>query len=393
MDTGKGFAEMALTRREFLKRGILMGIGLGMGGLAGCLGASDPASTPTLERVPTSTPRPLHRARFYRPLPDNKVLCQVCFRNCIIKEGRLGFCANMKNVGGQCYSLIHSRPCVLQVDPIGKEPVFHMLPGATIFCTGTASCNYRCKFCQNWEFAQATMWEVINLDASPQEVVSMALEEGCEAVSFTYNDPIVFYDYMFDIAHLARERGLRTLFHTNGSLNPEPLFAILEIMDAIVIDLKGFTTEFYQRVCSSELMPVLRTLENIKKTDTHLEIVNLVVPTKNDDLDDIRRMCVWIRENLGREVPLHFIRFFPAYKLQRLPATPIETLERAAEIADSEGLHYVYIGNVPGHERNSTFCPKCGERVIRRVHFYVLSLNLEDGRCRFCGHKIPGIWA
>ncbi|HID10071.1 MAG TPA: AmmeMemoRadiSam system radical SAM enzyme [Candidatus Latescibacteria bacterium] len=380
--------EKKLTRREFLKSGMMAGIGLGIG-LVGCSRTSEEADPiAAIERKQILQPE----AMFYKLLPGKNVMCQVCFRNCVVKEGKLGFCYNKKNIGGKLYSLIYGKPCALQVDPIEKEPAFHMLPGATIFCTGTAMCNYRCKFCQNWEFAQKTMWEVINLDASPEDVVGMAIEKGCDAVSFTYNDPIVFYEFMFDIAKLAKKRGLRTLFHTNGSLNPKPLFALLEVMDAVTIDLKGFTNEFYRRVCSSELEPVLRALENIRKTDTHLEIVNLVVPTKNDEMEDIRRMCRWIKENLGREVPLHFIRFFPAYKLQRLPPTPVEKLEKAAQVADDEGLHYVYIGNVPGHERNSTFCPKCGKKIIERVHFYVIALDIKNGRCRFCGHVIPGIW-
>jgi len=288
------------------------------------------------------------------------VQCQVCFRTCIVPEDRLGFCGNKRNVGGKYYSLVYGRPCALQIDPIEKEPAFHMLPGATIFCTGTAGCNQRCKFCQNWEMSQKTLWEVWNLDASPAEVVDMALKEGCDAVSFTYNEPTVFYEQMFDTARLAKEKGLRALFHTNGTMNPEPLSVLLEHMDAVTVDLKAFTAEFYQRVSSSELWPVLRTLENIRKAGKHLEIVNLVIPTKNDNLDDIRRMCVWIKENLGDEIPLHFIRFFPAYKYQRLPPTPIETLEAAARLADEEGLQYVYIGNVPGHEPTAPSAPSAG---------------------------------
>jgi len=329
---------------------------------------------------------------FYQTLPDGQVQCQVCFRQCVVPEGQLGFCRNKKNIGGRYYSKVYGRPAALQVDPIEKEPAFHMLPGATIFCTGTASCNNRCKFCQNWELSQRTIDEVLISDASPARVVEMALEAGCDAVSFTYNEPTVFYEFMHDIARLAREQGLRSLFHTNGSMNPEPLLALLEHMDAVTVDLKAFTEEFYQRVSSSALWPVLRTLTAIRAAGKHLEVVNLIVPTLNDDLDDIRRMCTWIRDNLGEETPLHFTRFFPAYKLTRLPPTPVETLEAAAQVADEEGLRYVYIGNVPGHERNSTRCPQCGKVIIARVHFAVLFVEVVEGRCRFCGHKIPGLW-
>jgi pyruvate formate lyase activating enzyme len=215
---------------------------------------------------------------------------------------------------------------------------------------------------------------------------------GCAAVSFTYNEPTVFYEHMFDVARLARQAGMGALFHTNGGMNEEPLAALLEHMDAVTVDLKAFTPEFYREVSSSELEPVLRTLQQIHGSGTHLEIVNLVVTTLNDNMDDIRRMCRWIRDTLSEEVPLHFTRFFPAYKLTSLPPTPIETLESAARIADAEGLDYVYVGNCPGHERNSTFCPECGEKIIERVHFAVRSLNVDGGKCSFCGHKIPGVW-
>jgi pyruvate formate lyase activating enzyme len=310
----------------------------------------------------------------------------------VVAEGRTGFCHNKQNIGGTYYSLVYGKPAALQVDPIEKEPCFHMLPGATIFCTGTASCNNRCKFCQNWELSQQTVGRVYSLDRSVDEIVSLAQEAGCQAVSFTYNEPTVFYEFMYDIAARAREVGLRALFHTNGSMNREPMLALLEVMNAVTVDLKAFTETFYERVSSSRLEPVLRTLETIRQAGTHLEIVNLVIPTLNDNLDDIRRMCAWIKENLGEDVPLHFTRFFPAYKLQRLPPTPIATLEAAAEIADSEGLQYVYIGNVPGHQRNSTYCPRCGETLILRAHFAVLDLKLEHGRCPTCGHQVPGIW-
>jgi len=381
-----------------LKWGALAGLGFGLTACSRPLpqplpeaerGAATASSlTPALER----TPRPLHEMRFYRTLAEGRVQCEVCFRRCVIRPDGLGFCTNVQNVGGRCTSLAYGLPCALQADPIEKEPAFHMLPGATIFCIATAGCNYRCKFCQNWEFSQRTLSEVLNIPATPEEVVAMALEQECQAVSFTYNDPIVFYDYMFDIAQLAREKGLKSLLHTNGSLTPRAMEALLGVMDGIVVDLKGFTNEFYQRITQAELMPVLDGLQVVKEAGTHLELVHLIVPTLNDDPDDIGRMCEWAAGNLGEQVPLHFIRFFPAYRLQRLPPTPVETLEQAIAIADDVGLQYVYIGNVPGHERNSTFCPNCGKRIIERVYFFVTSLDVVDGRCRFCGHSIPGIW-
>jgi pyruvate formate lyase activating enzyme len=329
----------------------------------------------------------------YQRLSDGRVHCQICFRQCAVSDGQLGFCRTRKNVGGAYYSLVYGLPCALQVDPIEKEPVFHMLPGSKIFCVGTASCNSRCKFCQNWEMSQRSLWETVNYQTTPAEVVKLAKASDCTGISFTYNEPTVFYEYMYDIVSLAKKQGLRTLCHTNGTMLAAPLQQLLERLDAITVDLKAFTADFYREVCSLELAPVLSTLRRIVQAGVHLEIVNLLIPGLNDEPRDIRNMCVWIAENLGVEVPLHFIRFFPSYKMQHLPATPVETLEAAGAIADEVGLHYVYLGNVPGHERNSTFCPKCKARIIHRAHFSVLANDIADGKCRFCGHQITGVWA
>jgi pyruvate formate lyase activating enzyme len=387
-----------LTRREFVHKGLLAALGAG---LASCTGPQRLAETTPVKPADETSPTPtaattavpeLYEARYYRQLDGNWVQCQMCFRTCTVPEGGRGFCRNKVNVGGRYYTVVYGHPSALQIDPIEKEPAFHMLPGGTIFCTGTASCNNRCKFCQNWHLSQRSFEEIDHVAITPEETVALAQEMGCDAVSFTYNEPTVFYEHMFDVASVAKRAGLRALSHTNGGMNEEPLAALLEHMDAVTVDLKAFTSEFYETVSSSQLEPVLRTLQQIHQSGVHLEIVNLVVTTLNDDADDIRRMCRWIRDTLSDEVPLHFTRFHPAYRLTSLPPTPLETLERAVQVADAEGLQYVYIGNYPGHERNSTFCPACGEKIIERVHFAVLSLDVEEGKCRFCGHRIPGIW-
>lgn len=345
--------------------------------------------------TPTASMTPIpeyHEALFYRQLDSEMVQCEVCFRGCTVPEGERGFCRNKVNINGRYYTKVYGKPSALQVDPIEKEPHFHMLPGAHIFCTGTASCNNRCKFCQNWHLSQRSFEDIDHFPTTPEQTVLMALRLGCHAVSFTYNEPTVFYEHMYDVVKVAKQVGLGTLVHTNGGMREEPLAALLEYMNAVTIDLKGFTPEFYREVCSSELEPVLRTLQQVHDSDAHLEIVNLVVTTLNDDKDDIRRMCQWIGDTLSDDVPLHFTRFFPAYKLNSLPPTPVEVLESAAQIAYEEGLKYVYIGNYPGHELNSTFCPECGEKIIERNHFNVLSNYIEKGKCGFCNHTIPGIW-
>jgi pyruvate formate lyase activating enzyme len=375
-----------LTRREFLGKGFLAALGAG---LTSCAGPTSPAATEIVENTPIPE---LHEARYYTQLDGNQVQCQMCFWKCTVPEGGRGVCRNKVNIGGRYYTVVYGRPTALQIDPIEKEPAFHMLPGATIFCTGTASCNNRCKFCQNWHLSQRSFEELEHFVITPERTVEMAQQMECDAVSFTYNEPTVFYEHMFDVAVAAKEAGVWTLCHTNGGMNEEPLAALLETMDSVTVDLKAFTPEFYWEVSSSELEPVLRTLQQVHQSGAHLEIVNLVIPTLNDDLGDIRRMCRWVRDTLSADVPIHFNRFHPAYKLTSLSPTPIETLESAARIADEEGLQYVYIGNYPGHERNSTFCPDCGEKIIERKHFAVLSLDVEEGKCRFCGHTIPGIW-
>jgi len=268
-----------------------------------------------------------------------------------------------------------------------------MLPSSNILCLGTAGCNFRCKFCQNWHLSQRSIDEIGHFyNLSSEEIVKIALEKGIPTISFTYNEPISFYEYVYDIAKLAKKKGLKILWHSNGSINPEPLRKLLQFTDAVTIDLKGFTDRFYQEVSSAKLEPVLKNLKIIKQKGVWVEIVNLVIPTLNDNPDDIRKMCEWIKENLGNDIPLHFTRFTPSYQLINLPPTPIETLEKAYSIAKEVGLEYVTIGNVPGHKYNSTFCPECGKRLIHRVHFQVLNNNIADGKCRFCGHKIPGIW-
>lgn len=332
-------------------------------------------------------------AMFYQKMDDSRVKCDLCFRKCLIPDGKRGFCRNRENRAGTLFSVVYSKPSAVHVDPVEKEPQHHFLPGTQILCLGTAGCNYRCLHCQNWHLSQRSIEEINSYyDLTPEKVIATALERNIPTISFTYNDPISFYEYVYDIAKLAQENGLRILWHSNGSLNPEPLKELLKYTDAVTIDLKGFTDKFYREVSSAELAPVLDNLKTIKQSGVWLEIVNLVIPTYNDDPGDIRRMCAWIRDNLGPDVPVHFSRFGPTYRLAKLPPTPVATLETAYGIAREEGLNYVSLGNVPGHINNSTFCPTCGKRIIHRVHFNILANELTEGHCRFCGHPIPGVW-
>ncbi len=334
----------------------------------------------------------LKEAMFYQKLEDNKVQCQLCFLKCIIPEGKIGICRVRENIGGNLYSLVYGKIFSWQVAPIEKDGMYHLLPGSKLLALATVGCNFRCKNCQNWTLTQVGPENRRYNKWSPKEVVELAIRKGARTISGTINEPTIFFEYLYSIAKEAREHGIKMQFHTNGGISPEPLRKLLKYMDGVVLDLKGFTEEFYREILFAELEPVLETLKIIKEEGVWLEITNLIIPTLNDNMNDIRRMCEWIKENLGADVPLHFTRFSPAYRLRHLPPTPIRTLEEARKIALEIGLNYVTIGNVPGHRYNSTFCPGCGKRLIHRIHFTVMSNKIEEGKCRFCQHKIPGIW-
>lgn len=330
---------------------------------------------------------------FYERLEDNQVQCLLCFRRCFIGEGKRGFCRVRENRDGKLYSLVYGRPVGIQIDPIELEPAYHLIPGHKNLCVYTASCNLRCKHCHNWHITQQTFESLSHKDYSPQEIVDEAIRKRCKSISHSINEPTVFYEYMYDIAKTAKDKGLKVLFHTNGSLNPLPLKEILKVVDCVVVDLKGFNEKFYREIPEGKLSHILQTLKIIKEENKHLEIVYLVIPTLNDNLEEIKDMCLWIKNNLGTDTPLHFTRFSPSYKLIHLSHTPITTLEKARETALSLGLKYVYIGNVPGHQANNTFCPNCKNLLIKRTHFLLHENKISsEGVCPFCKTKIPGIW-
>ncbi len=331
-------------------------------------------------------------ALYYTGLDRNRVRCELCYRSCTINDGRRGFCKNRENRRGKLYNVVYGKPSAVHIDPIEKEPQHHMLPGTKMICIGTAGCNFRCRHCHNWHLSQRSIEEIGRFyDHTPRDIVNGAVNRNIPTISFTYNEPTVFYEYCLDIARLAKKQNLRILWHSNGYMKPEPLEELLKYTDAVTIDLKGFSKKAYDN-SDAERDPVLKTLKTIKESDTWLEIVNLVIPTVNDSTQEIKDMCKWIRDDLSPEVPLHFSRFFPNYKLTHLSPTPVETLERAYKTAQETGLHYITLGNVPGHEYNSTFCPKCGKMLIQRVHFNVMENNISNGKCASCGHNIPGIW-
>lgn len=330
---------------------------------------------------------------YFTPLSDGKIQCELCPHRCRVTKGKRGICRVRENRDGKYYSLVYGNPCAIHLDPIEKKPFFHVLPGSKSFSIATAGCNFQCKFCQNWEISQAFPEDLYNYDAPSEFIIQKAKEMNALSIAYTYVEPTIFYEYMVDTGVLVKKAGLLNVMHSNGFINPSPLRNLCKILDAANIDLKSFNENFYQELCSGELSPVLETLKILKSEKVHVEITNLVIPTKNDQLSEIKEMCLWIKRELGPDTPLHFSRFYPLFKLKYLPPTPVSTLEKARALALSTGLEYVYIGNVPGHEGEHTYCPKCKKLLIQRIGYMIGEVNLKSGKCKFCGKPLPGIWS
>ncbi len=372
---------MELGRREFLRLTALGVLGLGLEPLMGKrsraqeLGFLSPIKSP-----------------YFEPVDGKTIQCTLCPRGCVLEPGERGHCGVRENRSGELWSLAYGNPCALHIDPIEKKPFFHVLPGAGCLSYAMAGCNLDCLFCQNWQISQTSPDKTRNLDVPPDKMVALARKYSCPAIAATYTEPTVFFEYNLEVARLCKAKGVLFTFHSNGFINPEPLEDLLPYLGAACVDLKGFSEDYYRRMSNGELRPVLETLKAIHSHGVHLEIVNLMVPGENDDPGMVREMCQWIRESLAPWVPLHFTRFFPMYRLRNLAPTPVNTLERAREIALEVGLQYVYLGNVPGHPAENTHCPRCGELLIRRRGFFVLENRLKDGRCPKCGRAIEGVW-
>jgi len=375
-----------MTRKEFLKHCLWSSLGLSLAP-AGVL-----ARGQTQARVPRKGFVSPRVASHYRVLEDGFVWCQLCPQMCVIGPGQRGECGVREQSNGQLMTLAYGNPCAVHLDPIEKKPLLHFLPGSSSYSIATAGCNLHCKNCQNWEISQRRPEETYNFDLPPEKLVAEALQTGCRSISYTYSDPNVFFEYVMDTAALAREKDLKNVLVTAGYINPVPQKELCSLVDAANVDLKGFTESFYRDICSGQLKPVLDALVLYKQEGVWLEVTNLVLPTLNDDSQQIREMCRWLVNNLGDDVPLHFSRFHPMYRLKNLPPTPVETLDRARNTALDVGLKYVYVGNVPGHQGESTRCPQCGQVVIGRIGYSITQMNLENGRCRFCQEDISGVW-
>ncbi len=372
-----------MKKRTFLKTSLAGLGGMVLGGNA----SGAPAKLPGDElwrwsresRYATETPRGMR--------------CLICPNECTLKPGEMSDCHNRVNYKGKLYTIAYGNPCSVHVDPVEKKPLNHFLPGSQAFSFATAGCNLACLNCQNWQISQTSPRETRNADLMPEKVVEETLKNACRSIAFTYSEPITWYEYVYDTSVLAREAGLKTILVSNGYIKEEPLRDLCKYTDAANIDLKAYSDDIYQKLTGGNLKTILTTLRVMKEEGVWLEITNLVIPTWTDDLSMISRMCEWLAQNGFEDVPLHFSRFMPLYKLTRLPATPAETLHKAREIAVNAGLHYVYVGNLPGLDESDTYCPSCHKKVIGRTGFKVTENNLENSRCKYCHTPIAGIWS
>ena len=376
-----------LGRRSFLKCALASGAALSLSEL------TRPASAaPAAGQQQQDDSRFVVEAKFYQKLANRKIKCKLCPRECSVGDKERGYCGVRENRGGVYYSVVHSRVCAAHVDPVEKKPLFHYLPGTTAFSIATAGCNVNCKFCQNWDISQSRPEEIPSNFAPPQKIAELARQYGCPTIAYTYSEPVVFAEFVMDTADAGHQAGVRSIVVSNGFMQEEALKEAWGKMDAVKIDLKAFTESYYRDVVTGQLKPVLDSLVTLKKMGKWTEIVYLVVPGRNDGDEEFRNLAQWIKANLGADVPLHFTQFHPEYLLKNLPITPVPTLERAKAIAAAEGLHYVYIGNVPGHPAQNTYCPQCRRMLVERVGFTASKVLIEKDSCPFCKHPIPGVW-
>jgi len=330
-------------------------------------------------------------AIYYSNTPRG-VKCGICPNECTLKPGETSVCHNRINHNDKLYSIAYGNPCAIHIDPIEKKPLLHFLPNSRAFPIATAGCNFACLNCQNWDISQTSPKDTKNFDLMPDKVIEECIKSGCESIAYTYSEPISFYEYVFDTAKLAKTKGIKNVFISNGYINDEPLKALAPYLDAANINLKSYSDAIYLKLNAGKLQPVLNTLKTLKDNNVWLEITNLIVPSWTDDFDMIKKMCDWLVENGFSEYPLHFSRFYPLYKLTQLPQTPVNTLLKAREIARNAGCKFVYIGNVPIAGTEDTICPSCKKVVVERIGFSIISNNLNEGKCKFCGSIVNGVW-
>jgi pyruvate formate lyase activating enzyme len=332
--------------------------------------------------------------KYWHEVENGRIQCDVCPRACKLAEGQRGLCFVRMRQDDQIVLTTYGRSSGFCIDPIEKKPLNHFLPGTPILSFGTAGCNLACKFCQNWDISKSRQIDTLADAAAPETLARAAFDLGCRSVAFTYNDPVIFMEYAIDVAQASHELGIKSVAVTAGYMCDEPRAEFYRHMDAANVDLKGFTEEFYKKLCAGQLQPVLETLLYLKhETDVWFEITNLIIPGQNDSDAELEAMTQWVVENLGPEVPMHFTAFHPDYKMMDTPPTPPATLTRARDIALKNGVRYAYTGNVHDEAGGSTYCHHCGQKIIGRNWYVMTTWNLTgDGRCRFCGTPCAGVF-
>ncbi|MBW2035964.1 MAG: AmmeMemoRadiSam system radical SAM enzyme [Deltaproteobacteria bacterium] len=331
-------------------------------------------------------------AMLYEKLPEGKVRCNLCAHRCLIADGNNGICRVRENRGGTLYTLVYGRTIAQHVDPVEKKPLFHFYPGSAAYSIATPGCNFRCRWCQNWDISQMVRERhlILGETASPEQVVAATQKAGCRSIAYTYTEPTIFFEYAYDTAHLAHEAGLANLYITNGYMTEEMLETFQPYLDAANVDLKAFRDETYRTYVGARLQPVLDTMKVMKRLGIWLEVTTLVIPGINDDDGELKDAADFVAKELGVDTPWHISRFFPNYKMTDVSPTPVERLDRAREIGLEAGLRYIYIGNLPGE--SNTVCHKCGQTLIRRLGYQILENRVQPGgHCPSCGTSVAGV--
>jgi pyruvate formate lyase activating enzyme len=335
----------------------------------------------------------LKEAMLYEKQPNGRVRCNLCAHRCIIDDGKKGVCQVRENQGGTLYTLVYGWTIAQHIDPVEKKPLLHFYPGSTAYSIATPGCNFRCRWCMNWEISQMPRERhliMIEKETSPEQIVAAAKRAGCRSIAYTYTEPTIFLEYAYDTARLAHDAGLANIYVTNGYMTEEMLETFQPYLDAANVDLKAFCDETYRKYVGARLQPVLDSLKTMKRLGIWLEVTTLVIPGINDDLAELKDAAKFVASELGVDTPWHISRFFPAYKMTDVPATPISTLQQTREIGLEAGLRYVYRGNVMGGE--DTFCHACGRLLIRRSGCWILENHIQpDGRCPDCSTPVTGM--
>ncbi len=332
-----------------------------------------------------------HIAKWWEAAENGKLLCTLCPRYCTIGDGQAGFCYIRQNINGTLYSTGYGRPTGFAIDPIEKKPLNHFFPGTDVLSFGTAGCNLGCKFCQNWSISKARLDDVQSTNASPEDVIKLAKKYNTPSIAFTYNDPVIFGEYVIDISKIARQEKINSVMVTAGYIDKNARKDVFKYIDAANVDLKAFTERFYNKLAFAHLNDVLETLIWLKKeTDIWFEITTLLIPDENDSEEEIKNMCEWILQNLGDEIPLHFTAFQPHFKMSHKQPTPASTVKKACNIAKNLGIKYCYVGNIHDHEMQNTYCPKCNSILIERDWHTIKVNNLVKSKCANCDVQLPG---